>query len=71
MATFEDMLTSSTPVTTSHTHGESESPVMGISNIADIYRLCLKGANIVPGYLHDPENTAKLLDKDGWLHTGE
>ena len=33
--------------------------------------VCVRGYNVTPGYLHDPENTAKTVDKDGWLHTGD
>jgi long-chain acyl-CoA synthetase len=34
-------------------------------------RLCLRGSNIFVGYLHDPVNTEKTIDKDGWMHSGE
>jgi len=33
--------------------------------------LCMKGSNIFVGYLHDEANTAKTIDKDGWMHTGD
>lgn len=33
--------------------------------------LCLRGYNITPGYLHDPENTGKTIDSEGWMHTGD
>lgn len=33
--------------------------------------LCLRGENITPGYLHDPVNTAKTIDSEGWMHTGD
>lgn len=32
--------------------------------------LCLQGANLMQGYLDNPEATAAVL-RDGWLHTGD
>ncbi len=33
--------------------------------------LCIKGSHLTKGYFKDPEKTAQLYDKDGWMHTGD
>jgi len=33
--------------------------------------LCAKGPNVMQGYYNRPEETAAVIDKDGFLHTGD
>jgi fatty-acyl-CoA synthase len=33
--------------------------------------LCCRGYNVMKGYYNMPEETAKVIDADGWLHSGD
>ncbi|XP_038698168.1 4-coumarate--CoA ligase 2-like [Tripterygium wilfordii] len=33
--------------------------------------ICIRGSQIMKGYLNDPEATASTTDVEGWLHTGD
>ncbi|WP_411831844.1 long-chain fatty acid--CoA ligase [Pseudoxanthomonas mexicana] len=47
---------------------DDDGNMLGVDEVGE---LCIKGPQVMKGYWQRPDETAKVIDADGWLHTGD
>ncbi|WP_257167196.1 AMP-dependent synthetase/ligase [Bradyrhizobium sp. SRS-191] len=70
-------MTETSPVVSVNTPGDNDPRTVGRAlagvevRVGDNDELMVRGPSVMLGYWHKPEETARVKEPDGWLHTGD